>query len=224
MASLDPIQQIKDRIEAERHRVDQLLRRDRDDDESDRLRVQAILEIDDGKFVNLQDTVLGPTREQLAHSEYISFTPRGRDGTIRSVKGYRKQSHSTVLRMHRKGQITDEGFFACIWYARKYEQAGLEGSVGSIDYGREVFSAPMDHTAFSEWQEEARFYLRIVKGELPKAFIKFFENIVVHSLPVHRAKRSCRIRSDRALPKFKELSEIAYRVIDRIDPVRQARK
>src|SRR5690554_407107 len=83
MASLDPIQQIKDRIEAERHRVAQLLRRDRDDDESDRLRVQAILEIDDGKFVNIQDTVLGPTREQLANSEYISFTPRGRDGTIR---------------------------------------------------------------------------------------------------------------------------------------------
>lgn len=218
MASDDPIQQIKDRTEAERHRVDQLLRRDREDAEADRLRSQAVLEIDDGKFVNLQDTVLGPTREQLAHSEYIPFTPRGRDGTVRSVKGYRKQSHSTVLRMHRKGQITDEGFSACIWYARKYEQAGLEGSVGSIDYGREVFSAPQNHTAFTEWQEEARNYLRSVKAHLPKGFIIFFEKVVVSNLPLYRAKRFCRIDNNAVHRTFRQLSETAYEAVKAVDP------
>lgn len=130
----------------------------------------------------------------------------------------RRLGNSTVLRMHKKGQITDEGFSACIWYARKYEQSGLEGSVGSVDYGKEVFSAPHDRIVFTERQQQAQSDIRAVNRELPKAFLKFFQKIVVENLPVHRAKRFCRIKSDRALAKFKEMTQTAYEAVKDVDP------
>lgn len=206
------------RADGEKERVDGIIRRDRADDFEDFMRLQAQIEIEDGKFVNLQDTVVPPTREQIAKGEYIPFTPRGRDGTVRSVKGFRKMSQTTVRRMHMKGQISDEGYVACIWYARKYEQAGLEGSIGSVDYGKEVFSSPQTRTAFTEIQQEAQSDLRAAKVYMPKPFVKFFDKVVLEDVPLHRAKRFCRIDSNKVLAKFKDLCETLYCAVKAVDP------
>lgn len=205
-------------IESERRRVRKLLKRDREDADVEQTRTRALADLEDGGFVNLQDTVTGPTREQLANGEFVPFTPSIENYTKATVKGMRRMENSTVLRMHRKGQITDEGFSACIWYARKYEQSGLEGSVGSVDYGKEVFSAPHDRIVFTERQQQAQSDIRAVNKELPKAFLKFFQKIVVENLPVHRAKRFCRIKSERALFKFKEMTDIVYETLKDVDP------
>lgn len=205
-------------IESERRRVRKLLKRDREDADVEQTRTRALADLEDGGFVNLQDTVTGPTREQLANGEFVPFTPSIENYTKATVKGMRRMENSTVLRMHRKGQITDEGFSACIWYARKYEQSGLEGSVGSVDYGKEVFSAPHDRIVFTERQQQAQSDIRAVNKELPKAFLKFFQKIVVENLPVHRAKRFCRIDSNSVNRKFRELTETAYEAVKEVDP------
>jgi hypothetical protein len=205
-------------VRKERSRVRDLLKRDREDADSEQTRTRALAELEDGGFVNLQDTVTGPTREQLANGEFVPFTPSIDNYTKATVKGMRRMEKSTVLRMHRKGQITDEGFSACIWYARKYEQSGLEGSVGSVDYGKEVFSAPHDRIVFTERQQQAQSDIRAVNKELPKAFLKFFQKIAVENLPVHRAKKFCRIKSERALAKFREMTETVFETLKDVDP------
>lgn len=191
----------------EQRRVEKILEREKEDRAREYLAQAADIEVADGKFVNLQDTVIEPTPEQFSHGNFVTFTPDRDDNHSFDHKAYRRLSVSTVRRMHRKGQVTDDAMAACDWYARLYEESGLEGWVGSVDFGKEVFSAPHDRTVFTERQQEAQSDFRAAREYLPNRFLKFFDAVVVHDLPITRAKRFCRIRANRASAKFRELTE-----------------
>ena len=185
---------IRNAAREERERVAGILDRDRADRLADHYRAEARIELASGNFANIGDSVEVPTREQFARAErsggFARFTPRGENGTSRTVTAYRRRDLPQVQRLVLSGAIDGDGLRNCIWYRNLVESAGLAGNIGSVDYGREVFSAPHSRSAFSDAQVEKQDTLRRVKSLLPSTSCALLDQIVVSDVPLWRAVKA----------------------------------
>lgn len=193
----------------EQRRVRGLIERDRAGRIEEALRTVAEIEFADGVMVNLADTVVPPTREWMKQNAGAieAFTPRQPDGTVRTISTVRRMSASVVMRMARKGQLSDDAAKACQRYAATHEAAGLDGNIPSVNYSREVFSAPATRLMFTDAQGEAQSELRAMRAVIPARYRKFFDAVVLRDVPLHRASRFARMRRTAALAHFRELAD-----------------
>jgi hypothetical protein len=179
-------------MSAEERRVAEILARDKADAAAERFRREAEIEFDAGKPVMMADAVVPPTREQMASGEFVPYTPRQPDGSTREVRTHRRIQAYQAYRMMLWGAIDRDGYSSCCWYASLYEATGLTGSVKSVDYGREVFSAPHSRSVFTEWQIEKQDEWRCVRRNMPSRHLRLLDAVILDGLTIHRAVRAAR--------------------------------
>lgn len=192
---------------AERDRVTALIERDKADRVADRDRQAAELQVADGLTVNISDSVIEPTPEWKAQGDFRTFTPRLEQGTVRTVKAYRRVSVPMVLRFWNKGKINDDQLQACIWYREAWEQAGLVGRfksshislTGNTGGGGGMGQAPI---ALQQREAEARDAFRQATAAIAPVLVKMFQAIVLHDLPLARARRFIRCRNGGEFQRF----------------------
>lgn len=179
-------------LSPEQRRVRDILARDRADKAAEEFRREAEIEVEAGRTVYMADAVVPPTPEQLATGEFLPYTPRQPDGTVREVRTHRRIQAYQAHRMLLWGVIDHQGYADCKWYAALHEATGLAGSVKSIDYGREVFSAPHNRSMFTEWQIDKQDEFRFVRRLIPSRHLRLLDQIVLHDVPIHSAVRVAR--------------------------------
>jgi len=198
---------------ANRERVEAMLERDKADRIRERDRRLAELEVSHDNFINLSDTVIEPTPEWLEKGETVPFTPKQLDGTVRSVRSVRRMSITSVLKMHRNGNLSDEQLAACLWYRAQFEQAGLQGRVKSSHIsltgntgggGGGLGQAPMPLHAK---EVEARQNYRAARASIKPFYIRFFEAVVLDDKPVTRAASYAKCRTGRTPQRFRSCCE-----------------
>lgn len=185
--------------EAEAARVKAMLKRDRADASKERDRKAAELQVRDGVFVNLADTVIEPTPEWLRQGDVVAFTPKQPDGTVRKVSTVRRVVTPLIIRMWNAGKITDEQCAAALWYRATYEVAALEGrystsqwsATGSVQRSAKIIGF-VGHVAMHQTEAEARDAFRTARNALPAFYLRFFEAVVLHDVPLRRAGRFAR--------------------------------
>jgi len=194
-------------VAAERERVEALIERDRVDRIAEVDRKAAELEVSKGLTVNIGDAVIEPTPEWKAQGDFRTFTPRLEDRTVRTVKAYRRVSVPMVLRFWNKGKINDDQLRACIWYRDAWEQAGLIGRfksshislTGNTGGGGGMGQAPM---AIQQREAEARDAFRQATAAIAPVLVKMFQSIVLHDVPLVRARRFIRCRNGGEFHRF----------------------
>lgn len=194
-------------------RVKAMIDRDRADRIRDADRKRAEIELANGSFVNIADSVVEPTPEWLAKGDVATYRPKQPDGTVREVKTVRRETVARVLKMYRMGRVTDEQLAACLWYRSQYDQAGLHGRVKSSHIsltgntgggGGGMGQAPM---ALHHHEAEARKMYRAAKESLTAFYVRFFEAVVINDVPLSRASRFARCRAEKAPLRFRQCCE-----------------
>lgn len=165
-----------------------LIVRDREARIAEQRRQEAERAIANGG-VDFQSAVLGPTPEQLAHGEFGQFSIEMERQAARGAKGYRRMSVATPVKLWRDGKMTDDQLAACTWYRDRYDETGLEGRVGSVEIGKEVFGGTGPGLLFTERQLNAQDEFRFVRQFMTAHFVKFFDNVVLNDIPFTRAAR-----------------------------------
>lgn len=173
---------------AQRKREKELIARDRQDAEAERRRLDAEKAIENGG-IDFQAAVLGPTPEQMERADYTTFGIAMERQAAKGAKGYRRVVTPIPVRLHQSGKMTDAQLAACTWYRDTYEAAGLEGSIRTVDVGKEVFGGTGPGIPFSERQIEAQDEFRFVRAGMKTAWLKFFDAVVLGDIPVKRASR-----------------------------------
>lgn len=193
----------------ERKRVNGIIARDQADAAREQMRKQAEREMKGGNFEHIADTVVEPTPEWLEQGEVAPFTPRQHDGTTRIFRTVRRVQTPVIVRLHRAGKISDEQYTACAWYALTYEQAGMEGRYSSSQYSatgsvqRSVKVGGFGgHMAMHATEAEAREAFRQAREAISAGALKFFESVVLHGVPIHRAKTHIRSSTRGLLGRF----------------------
>lgn len=208
-----------------------LVVQDRAERAADQRRKLAEMEVSEGNFVNLLETVVEPTPEWLAHFETTSFTAEQLDGTVRTVATVRRVRADAALRLWHNGKIGDLQFAACLWYRDRHEEAGLIGryKTSRLDpmagggAGGGLAQAPM---ARHQGEAVAREEFRRAQGAIPKRFLRFFEAVVIEDASLRKAGRKMRCRNGRELAKFREASTALVDHLEEVgvDLVQQLRK
>jgi hypothetical protein len=188
-------------IEAEQRRVEQMLDRDRAEAAREQFRDEARQRFENGDSASSADAVIPPTEEWLSHGDVEGYTPQQDKHSTRVVKTVRRRPTPQAQKMMLAGRIGYEGLRACIWYAELFENTGHSGNIPSIDYGREVLSAPHDRLVFTERQLEAQDLLRAVRGMINPRFLAILDAMVLDDKPYYLAARAAQVRVGRA-PAF----------------------
>lgn len=207
-----PIDRMTRLKQEEEDRVAALIKRDKKDRSRERDRKAADMEVAEGRFVNLSDTVVEPTPEWLEKGDTATFVPKQPKGTTKVIRSVRRVVTPMVIRMLQAGRITGEQAAACTWYRTQWERAGLSGRVktahisltGNTGGGGGMGQAPM---AQHEREVEARMAYRAARESLTPFYVKFFESVVIHDIPVSRAARFARCRNDRAPKRFRDTAQ-----------------
>lgn len=207
-----PIERMNRLKQEEEDRVAALIKRDKKDRVRDRDRKAAELEVADGKFVNLADSVLEPTPEWMGKGETRTFIPKQPKGTTKIAKSVRRVITPMVIRMLHDGRLTEEQASACIWYRAQYDAAGLSGRVktahisltGNSGGSGGMGQAPM---ALHAREAEAREAFRSARNAITPFYLKFFDSVVIHDIPLTRAARFARCRNDRAPKRFRDTAQ-----------------
>lgn len=201
-------------VAPEEARVASIIARDHAERIAEQDRKRARIEVGNGSFVNLGDTVLPPTPEWLAKGEVKPFTPQlhgegGRTPTVKTVRTVRRLENSTIARLHLRGDISEEELWACRWYRQIHERAGLEGRyktshlslAGNVGGGGGGAQHPM-----AQYGQEAvdRLAYREARAALTSFYTRFFEAVVIGDVPVRRAARFARCRAERAILRFRD--------------------
>lgn len=173
---------------AQRKRERELIARDREERIAEQRRQEAERAIENGG-IDFQAAVLGPTPEQLAHGEFGHFGIELERQAARGAKGYRRMTVAACVKLHRDGKMNDEQLAACTWYRDRYDEAGLEGRVGSVEIGKEVFGGTGPGLLFTERQLNAQDEFRFARQFMKTHFIKFFDNVILKDIPITRAAR-----------------------------------
>lgn len=193
-------------------RVADLIKRDRKDRIRENDRKAAELEVADGRFVNLAETVVEPTPEWLEKGDVGTFVPKQPKGTTKVIRTVKRIKAAMVMRLYFQGKITEDHMRACMWYRDQHEIAGLMGRVksnhlsltGNTGGGGGLGQAPM---ALHAREAEARELFRAARAALSDGYIKFFDSIVIHDIPPSRAARFARCRNERAFVHFRALAQ-----------------
>lgn len=207
----DGTQRFRDMAEAENQRVRELVERSRRERIREADRKRAELEVSEGQFVNLSDTVIEPTPEWLEKGPVIGFTPDQTKGTTRTVRSVRRVLTPIVRRLWEAGKITDEQHFACAWYRERHEVAGLEGRWKSSHIGFTsgtsgggAGSSPM---AMHEHEAQARIQFRAARAAMTAFYLRFFDAVVLEDLPLRRAARFAKCRDGKAPHRFRMVAQ-----------------
>lgn len=197
---------------AERRRVNALIERDRADTARDRMRKEAELEVSEGVFVHLDDTVLDPTPEWLEKGDVERFTPRAPDGTVRSVSTVRRVKTPIVNRLHGRGKLTDDQYRACCWYRDQWEYARLDGRyksnhlslTGNTGGGTGMSQAPMAATVH---EASARVMIRAARDAMTAMYLRFFDAVVIDNIPPSRICRFAKCIPRKADRRFRDTAQ-----------------
>jgi hypothetical protein len=204
----------RDIASAERRRVREMLDRDNEDYRKDIARAAAELEVREGVYVNIVESVMEPTPEWLAKGAVMPFVPKQPKGTTRAIRTVRRVSNPVVLLMHAKGKLTDDQLRACLWYDFTHEKAGLEGrfstsrhdNSGGGTSGRNPGGA--GHIPMTEEEAEARIQFRRARNIIPHMYLKFFEMMVLDGLPVSRVWRFSTAPKHKAEARLRLVAQI----------------
>lgn len=114
-----PVVETLARAAGEPERVEQLLRRDRQDARSIRKRAAAEIQVAGGKTVNIGDTAIRPTPEQLAKSDYreVEFTDGA--GKVKQ-KALKNRGGTAVERWFSRGDLSRGQAEAIALFARAW--------------------------------------------------------------------------------------------------------
>lgn len=190
-------------------RVDALIASDREYRVAEHMREMATLEVREGVFVNLADTVIPPTAEWLAKNDTMTFVPKQPDGTVRTIKTVRRVLTPIVVRMTNAGKLREEHLFSCLWYRDQYELGALDGRVKTSSFsdapgggGDGTGQHPM---ARNDTEAEARLMLRkaLAFMEREHCHIRLFHQVVAKDDAVRRAAKIVRVDNSRALRLFR---------------------
>lgn len=204
----------------EAKRVADLLERDRIYNQRQREREEAQLEVRKGLTVNIGEAVDEPTQEWLDKGNFRTFTPRLEDGTVRTVKAYRRVHTSMVVKLWTNGRLTDDQLRACIWYRDRHEMAGVSGRykmncislTGNVGGAGGAGQSPI---AMHAAEAEAREQYRAARQAVGDAMIKFFDAVVLLDQSISSAARLARCRNGMVYARFQEC---AQRVVDLCAP------
>jgi hypothetical protein len=177
----------------ERARVRALLNTDAAEREQESRRRSAVIELDEGKFVNIEDTVLPPTPEWMEKADVVAYTPKGEDGTVRSIRTVRRLLISQLTYLHSHGVLDDDLYSACRWYKDRYEAAQMEPAAGIASYGETVRGDPCyGHLPRSRWAAEARTDYRWAQTFIPLDVRDLFEMVILQDQTLTDASRLAR--------------------------------
>lgn len=196
----------------ERARVEAIIARDRADTARDAARELAQIEVRDGVFVNLDNAVDEPTPEWLAKGDARPYTPRQPDGTVRQVRTMRRVMVHVTDRMFIAGKLSEEHRDVCAWYRSRHEAAGLEGRyktshislTGNTGGGGGMGQAPVAMHAF---EAQAREEFRAARNALTPFYVRFFDAVVLHDVPVRRAARFARCHFSKVAIRLRSCCE-----------------
>lgn len=200
----------------ERKRVADLLERDRIYNQRQKEREAAELQVAEGFTVRIGDAVDEPTPEWLAKGDFRTFTPRLEDGTVVTVKAYRRVRTAMVIKLWSQGRLTDDQARACIWYRDRHEMAGVSGRyktnyislTGNVGGSGGAGQSPM---ALHAAEAEARAQYRAARAAIGDQSIKFFDAVVLLDQAISSAARLARCRNGMAQARFREC---AQRLVD----------
>lgn len=208
------------RARSEASRVRELLARDKAYQAREAYRTQAEMEIAEGRFVNLSDTVVEPTEEWLEKGETRTFVPKQPDGTTRVIRTVRRVVIPIVTRLHSRSLITDDQYASCLWYRAIYDRAWMVGRLSSnifnnaatLSGGRDKrLGGAAGHSPITEEELYNRELLRAARTALPERKIPFFDAIVIEDQSLRKASRIIRCRNGDAPAIFSEVAECLAR-------------
>lgn len=200
-----------DAARVERERVAALVRQDQRDRAKDQSQRLADVEVSEGIYVNLSDTVIEPTPEWLDKADTVPFRPKQPKDTVREIVTVRRVSKPIVLRLCNAGKITDEQARACLRYQGDYEVASLDGRWSTTRFNPSGVSGggagAGGHMAMTEWEAEARERFRAARAAVTPFYLRFLDAVVIDEVPLRRASRFARCRSERTIHRFRQVAQ-----------------
>ncbi len=202
--------------EDERQRVAALVERDREEARKDRLRRAAEIEVADGVFVNLGDTVVEPTPEWMEKGDFRVFRPMQPNGTVREIATVRRVSTSVVDRLHQHGKMTDDQAAACRWYHMTWTSAGLEGRCASSQWNptstirRGAVDAGFGYVPTAAAIADARDSFRMARQVIPSHRLQFFDAVTLADTPLRHARRLTKVRNGEETALLRDLAESVF--------------
>lgn len=204
----------------EEARVAALIKRDKKDRTRENDRKAAELEVADGRFVNLAETVVEPTPEWMSKGETRTFIPKQPKDTTKIARSVRRVAVPTIVKLYNDGKMTEDHYHACMVYRRMFEQAGLTGRYKSnylsITGNTGGGSGGMaQHPMASHASEaEARDLYRRAKAVIAPRFIQVFEFVVISDLSMRQAATKAKRDNSRVFPQLRSSCERLVRFWD----------
>lgn len=204
---------VQEAMAAEDARVAALIARTKADRERELDRKAAEFQVASGQTVNIGEAVIEPTPEWLSQGESRTFTPRLEDGTVRTVKAYRRVTTPTIVRLYMDGKIAERIYHACVIYRRKFDEAGLTGRyktshlslAGNVGGGTGGMAQhPM---AKHGTEAEARDLYRQARRIINPRFLPVFEYVVVEDFSLRAATVKAKRDNSRILANFRYAGE-----------------
>jgi len=193
----------------QRARERDLIAADRAHEEAERRRIEAEQAAENGHVANLQDTVVTPTPEWLGKGEVMPYTPRGRDGTVKSVVTVRRRLYDAVKHLEGRGVLDEEQAQACRWYRDLHEASQMDRSAGIASYGETIRGDMLyGHLPLSEWIARARADLRGARATMPVGGQAAIDAVVINNLPLERAARATRVHRRIITVRLKTVASI----------------
>lgn len=186
----------------ERERVEAIIERDKRDRDRDMRRVIARMEVQDGRFVNLEDSKDTLPDEQLAADQFDQVTVYLPEETIREHETIKRVNR--IMKLYRTHAIDIEEFACCLWYRNQWERSGLDPLIAS-NFDPKFGSGPRDfgHLARTAAQAEARDEYRWARSHIPHDVSGLFDQVVIHDNSVRDAARLSRCRFANAPAAFR---------------------
>ncbi len=193
--------------EAEKGRVQSLIRQMQADDAEESIRIDAQRAFENGDTEAFKYLRVEPKEELLA---------KGRFETIEAVLAHQHDIRTTtkrrvlvprVLSLFMEGVIDNEQLICCRWYRDCWEATGLVGQIPSTEYGKEVFAPPQSRDMFTNFQIDAQENYRIAKSHITARYVSFFEAVVLDDIGLQRAIKLAKKRESKAKMIFRECVE-----------------
>lgn len=183
------------RASEQRQREEALVAADREWREAEQRRQIAEADLAQGGFSLIEDSVVPPTPEQLARGDFVPYTPRGLDGTIRTVQTVRRRLFDAIVHLAARGVLDEDQAKACRWYRDRYEAAQMEAPCGISAYGETIRGDKLyGHLPRSAWAAQARSDIRWAQAKIAKEALRPFHLVVAGNLGIEDAARACRRR------------------------------
>lgn len=195
----------------EKARVDNIIKKDIEYAADELERQEARQRQRNGDFTQLEATVLGPTPEWRQQTEHQPFTPDAIQGTVRAPKTIRAVTTPAVIRMWRRGKLTDHQAAACMWLRFIFDQSGVEGRYASSQMKERttagVATAFAGHIPITIAEADARRAYRSAVAILPKSKQDFFLQVVTRDASIHSVWQLSRGPRSEVYDRFRAVAQ-----------------